>query len=41
MVFTVFSKAQSNWLFEDTAILKAKSSKAHGIYSVLSMVYTK
>ena len=28
MVFTVFSKAQSNWLFEDTAILKAKSSKA-------------
>ena len=27
-VFTVFSKAQSSWLFKITAILKAKSSKA-------------
>ena len=43
MVFTVFSKAQSNWLFEDTAILKARSSKAwylqcseHGIHEVTS-----
>ena len=27
MVFTVFSKAQSSWPFEVTAILKAESSK--------------
>ena len=28
IVFTVFSKAQSSWPFEVTAILKAQSSKA-------------
>ena len=28
VVFTVSSKAQSSWLFEVTAILKAQSSKA-------------
>ena len=43
MVFTMFSKAQSSWLFEVTAILKAQSSKAwylqcseHGIHEVTS-----
>ena len=43
MVFTVSSKAQSSWLFEVTATLKAQSSKAlylqcseHGIHEVTS-----
>ena len=43
MVFTVSSKAQSSWLIEVTAILKAQSSKAwylqcseHGIHEVTS-----
>ena len=44
VVFTVSSKAQSSWLFEVTAILKAQSSKAwylqcseHGIHEVGSL----
>ena len=38
MVFTVSSKAQSSWLFEVTAILKAQSTVfcriKHGIHEV-------